>query len=147
MKISIRTNLWAGIAALVSAVAIWFLIPGQIASSGDDVASNPRLFPQIFTVITGVAGLILIVSSLVFGREEVRRYSVRMEGKKFAYYLLIAAYVISMPHFGFLIPSLVFTVLTLLCLGCGKPAYYAWALAFVAVLYYAFSKIIGVFFP
>ena len=51
------------------------------------------------------------------------------------------------PHFGFLIPSLVFTVLTLLCLGCGKPAYYAWALAFVAVLYYAFSKIIGVFFP
>ena len=114
MKLKIPTNLCAGIFSIVLAVAIWLAIPYQIGSAGNSVATDPRLFPQIFCVLISIVGVVLIVNSTVFHREDYKTVDVKLQGMKLIYYVLLAAYVVCMGKFGFLIPSVVFAVVTLL---------------------------------
>ena len=52
-----------------------------------------------------------------------------------------------MGKFGFLIPSVVFAVVTLLFYRCRKPLYYAVAVCFAVALYLVFTHVLGVHFP
>lgn len=147
MKLKIPTNLCAGIFSVAVALIIWFAIPYQIGSAGSSVATNPRLFPQIFCVLIGIVGVVMIVSSVVFHQEDFKTVDVKLQGMKLIYYVLLAVYVVCMGKFGFLIPSVVFAVVTLLFYRCRKPLYYAIAVSFAAVLYLVFTRALGVHFP
>lgn len=147
MKLKIPTNLCAGIFSVVLAAAIWFAIPYQIGSAGSSVATNPRLFPQIFCVLIGIVGVILIITSTVFHKEDVKTVDVKLQGMKLIYYVILAVYVVCMGQFGFLIPTIVFAVVTLLFCRCKKPLYYVVTVAFAVVLYLVFTRVLGVHFP
>jgi len=147
MKLKIPTNLCAGIFSIVLAVAIWLAIPYQIGSAGNSVATDPRLFPQIFCVLISIVGVVLIVNSTVFHREDYKTVDVKLQGMKLIYYVVLAAYVVCMGKFGFLIPSVVFAVVTLLFYRCRKPLYYAVAVCFAVALYLVFTHVLGVHFP
>lgn len=147
MKLKIPTNLCAGIFSVALAAAIWFAIPYQIGSAGSNVATNPRLFPQIFCVMIGIVGIILIITSTVFHKEDVKTVDVKLQGMKLIYYVILAAYVVCMGKFGFLIPTIVFAVVSLLFCRCKKPLYYAITVVFAVVLYLVFTRVLGVHFP
>jgi len=147
VKIKVHTNLWAGILSVAFALVIWIAMPYQIAAGGDSVATNPRLFPQIFCVLIGILGVILIVSSLAMHREDVKEYDLKIEGKQLLYYGMIVAYVLCISRFGFLIPSVAFALLTLVYYRCRKPLYYIITISFAVALYLIFTYVLGVRFP
>lgn len=147
MKIKLETNLFAGVLSLVFAVAVWIAIPYQIGKAGGSIAANPRLFPQIFCAIIGLLGIILIFSSIVLHQKSVKEINLPKEGKKLLYFLIVAVYVFCMGWFGFLIPSIIFVVVTLLYCKCYKPSYYIIGGCFAAALYTVFTYVLGVHFP
>ena len=147
MKVKVRTNLCAGIFSLVLAAAIWLAIPYQIGEPGDTIATNPRLFPQIFCGLIAVVGGVLIFTSLLLHKEEIKELDLKTQGIKLLYYVIVAAYIFSISVFGFLIPSIVFAIVTLLYCKCRKPLYYVAIVLFAVALYLVFAYVLGVRFP
>lgn len=58
--------LLSGVVFLILSGFVWFyMIPETIrGSGGGNIANNPKIFPQIFTVCLAMASLILIVSGI-----------------------------------------------------------------------------------
>ncbi|MBS6641974.1 MAG: tripartite tricarboxylate transporter TctB family protein [Clostridiaceae bacterium] len=147
MRVNIKTNLWAGILCIAAAVVIWFLIPMQIGEpASENITVNARLFPQIFTVLIGVFGLILVAGSLLFHKETCKELYLWQEARVLGYYGMVALFVAAIPVLGFLIASILFVVLSLVYFKSRNKWHYISAVLVAVIIYLAFSKGLGVRF-
>lgn len=143
----IKTNLCAGILCVISAVIIWLIIPFQIGEpASESITSNARLFPQMFTVLIGILGAVLIAMSLIFHKEVVREVSIGQEARVLGYYVLVALFAFLIPITGFLISALLFVTASLAYLKSRNKWHYVAAVLVTAAVYLAFSKGLGVRF-
>lgn len=147
MRINIKTNLCAGILCIAAAVVIWFLIPMQIgAPASDNITVNARLFPQIFTVLIGVFGIILVAGSLVLHKEVYKELYLPQEARVLGYYGMVALFVAAIPVIGFLAASILFVILSLVYFKSRNKWHYICAVLAAVIIYLAFSKGLGVRF-
>ena len=140
MKIKIKTNLWTGPLCVAVAVVAWFLIYDQIPElAQDSITVNARLFPQIFAVLIGALGMLLIFLSLVLHREAIREVTVTEELRVLAYFAIIALFCALISLIGFLPAALLFAAGSLAYFGDRNVWHYAAVIVAVLVVYFGFS--------
>lgn len=143
----IKTNLCAGILCVFAAVIIWLIIPAQIGeAASDNITSNARLFPQMFTILIGGLGAVLIGMSLLFHKEVIREIRVGQEARVLGYYGLVALFSVMIPITGFLISSVLFVVASLIYLKSRNQWHYIAGVLVAVIVYLIFSKGLGVQF-
>lgn len=147
MKLHYRSNLSAGIAALVAAAVLFLIIPSQIAMESKTVHGvSSRTLPYIFVGLMAVCGVGLIIQSLVFKKDEVKELDLGKEAVGLLYMLVLLAYGIGFSH-SFIISTGLLGVVTLAFTKCKKPVYYVISVAAVIVLYFIFTQLLHVRLP
>lgn len=149
MKVRIPTNLAGGILAILLAVVVWLLIPNEVplveSLSGNRVTT--RFVPFLATYVVAFCGLVLVVQSLIFKRENVAEYDLRLEGKGAIYLLILVAYVLVTRFLGFLIACMSLGIGTLLYMRIKQLRYYIITVGVFAVVYVVFRYVMDIPFP
>lgn len=147
MKIRYRSNLAAGIAAILFALVLWTLIPSQIrAESYALYGITSRTLPYALAVLSGVCGVGLIFQSLVMKKDEIKELDLGKEAKALAYMLVLLVYGWGFSR-SFIVSTCALGAVTLAFTGDKKPLHYGIVIALVIVLYFVFTQLLHVRLP
>lgn len=115
-------DLVSGIVVVGFAVFVYWEA-GQFAAGGVSLAQNPALYPRILAAIVFAMGVILLVQGIIASVKsrggERRKPTIDISGRKHVALTvgLLVAYVGAIYLFGFIIPTLAFTLATPMMLG------------------------------
>ena len=124
----IKTNLVSGIIFLILSVAIYVLIPGQIAQPSHlGAGPSPRTIPKLVSAVMFICSLLLIVQSLVFKKEKVIVIDFSEEKSVFKAILFIILFGVLMITAGYLVAVWVTLPIMLYFMGERKPFVYIFA--------------------
>jgi putative tricarboxylic transport membrane protein len=147
MKITYRSNLVTGIVSVILGIICMVIIPGQI---GEDYSATygitSRTIPYAVAILWLVCGVVLMVQSLVFKKDEIKVLDVSKEAKALGYMLVILVYAVLFKK-SFLLSTMFLGVATLAFTGSRKKSFYLIVIAMVAVLYLLFAKVLHVQLP
>lgn len=147
MKITYRSNLVTGIVSVILGIICMVIIPGQI---GEDYSATygitSRTIPYAVAILWLVCGVVLMVQSLVFKKDEIKVLDVSKEAKALGYMLVIMVYAVLFKK-SFLLSTMFLGVATLAFTGSRKKSFYLIVIAMVAVLYLLFAKVLHVQLP
>ncbi|MCL2616087.1 MAG: tripartite tricarboxylate transporter TctB family protein [Defluviitaleaceae bacterium] len=148
MKIKYRTNLWAGILSLAFGAIVYFIIPAQIGLETRAVHGvTSRSIPYALSAVMALAGIGLLVQSLVLKIDEVKELELDKEAKGVFYMLVLLVYGIMFPQLGFILSACILGVVTLAFRKCKKILYYGITIVMVFGVYYVFSHLLNVRLP
>ena len=147
MKVKYRSNLVAGIVSVILGIICMVIIPRQI---GEDYSATygitSRTVPYAVAILWMICGVVLMVQSLIFKKDEIKVIDVSKEAKAVGYMLVILIYAILFKK-SFLVSTIFLGLATLAFTGSRKKSFYLIVLAVVAVLYLLFSKVLHVQLP
>lgn len=147
MKVKYRSNLVAGIVSVILGIICMVIIPRQI---GEDYSATygitSRTVPYAVAVLWMICGVVLMVQSLIFKKDEIKVIDVSKEAKAVGYMLVILIYAVLFKK-SFLVSTIFLGLATLAFTGSRKKSFYLIVLAVVAVLYLLFSKVLHVQLP
>lgn len=147
MKVQYRSNLVSGIVSIILGIICMVIIPRQI---GEDYSATygitSRTIPYAVAILWLVCGVVLMVQSLVFKKDEIKVLDVSKEAKALGYMLVILVYAVLFKK-SFLLSTMFLGVATLAFTGSRKKSFYLIVLAMVAVLYLLFAKVLHVQLP
>lgn len=147
MKIRYRTNLVAGVFALIAAVVLFAIIPSQVGvERRSTYGINSATIPYGMAFLMAFCGVGLIFQSLVLKKDEVRELDLLQEAKGLVYMVVIVLYAIGFSK-SFLISTGLLGVVTLAMQKDKKPLHYVIVLAVVAALYAVFTYLLHVRLP
>lgn len=148
MKIHYRTNLWAGILSIIMSILLFIIIPGQIEE--DMIASaggvTSRTFPYLIAVLFVICGLILVVKSLIFKKDEVKELNCSKELIVIGYIFILLLYGLSFKK-NFLLTTSLLSIITLIFCRSKKKSYYFITVGTVIGLYFIFKVLLHVRLP
>ncbi len=147
MKVKYRSNLVAGIVSVILGIICMVIIPRQI---GEDYSATygitSRTVPYAVAILWMICGVVLMVQSLIFKKDEIKVIDVSKEAKAVGYMLVILIYAVLFKK-SFLVSTIFLGLATLAFTGSRKKSFYLIVLAVVAVLYLLFSKVLHVQLP
>lgn len=147
MKVKYRSNLVAGIVSVILGIICMVIIPRQI---GEDYSATygitSRTVPYAVAALWMICGVVLMVQSLIFKKDEIKVIDVSKEAKAVGYMLVILIYAVLFKK-SFLVSTIFLGLATLAFTGSRKKSFYLIVLAVVAVLYLLFSKVLHVQLP
>lgn len=147
MKIRYRSNLTAGIAAILFGIALFWLIPAQVGVERRAVYGvNSRTLPYALAWLSCICGAGLMLQSLVFKRDEVKELELGKEAKGLVYMLMILAYGIGVEH-SFLVATMLLGTATLAMQKDKKPLHYAIVIVTSVVIWFTFTQLLHVRLP
>ena len=147
MKIRYRSNLMAGILAILAAAVLLMLIPSQVRLENKVVHGiSSRSLPTMLAVLMAGCGVGLIFQSLVLKKDEVKELYLAKELKGALYMLVLLGYGFAFSH-SFLISTSLLGVITLAFTKDRKPLHYLIVLVVVTALYFAFTQLLHVRLP
>src|SRR5690554_4042682 len=135
MNIRYRSNLTAGISAVVVSIVIFLIIPLEI---GEDVQAvhgiTSRTFPYVLSGLMGACGLGLIIQSLVFKKDEIKEIKLGQEVKGVLYIIVLLIYAFAC-RYSFVIATSLLGFATLRFEKCKKISYYLIIMSTVVIIY------------
>lgn len=144
----VKTNLVGGVLFIVLGVVLLALLPTQIKMAGQtNFLESNRVIPAAIEVIMIICGIILVVQSLVFKKEDY--VDIKWEEEKYALmvFLIFAVFAALVYCIGFLVGAVVFVVLMALFYK-NKNIIEILILAALAVgLYFLFKKAFRINLP
>ena len=147
MKVKYRSNLVAGILSVILGIICMVSIPREI---GEDYSATygitSRTVPYAVAILWMLCGVVLMVQSLIFKKDEIKVIDVSKEAKAVGYMLVILIYAVLFKK-SFLVSTIFLGLATLAFTGSRKKSFYLIVLAVVAVLYLLFSKVLHVQLP
>lgn len=147
MKVKYRSNLVAGIVSVILGIICMVIIPRQI---GEDYSATygitSRTVPYAIAVLWIICGIVLMVQSLVFKKDEIKMIDVSKEAKAVGYMLVILIYAVLFKK-SFLLSTVFLGLATLAFTGSRKKSFYLIVFAVVVILYLLFSKVLHVQLP
>ena len=147
MKVKYRSNLVAGIVSVILGIICMVIIPRQI---GEDYSATygitSRTVPYAVAILWMVCGVVLMIQSLIFKKDEIKMIDVSKEAKAVGYMLVILIYAFLFKK-SFLISTIFLGLATLAFTGSRKKSFYLIVLAVVVILYLLFSKVLHVQLP
>lgn len=147
MKVKYRSNLVAGIVSVILGIICMLIIPRQI---GEDYSATygitSRTVPYAIAVLWIICGIVLMVQSLVFKKDEIKMIDVSKEAKAVGYMLVILIYAVLFKK-SFLLSTVFLGLATLAFTGSRKKSFYLIVFAVVVILYLLFSKVLHVQLP
>ncbi len=147
MKVQYRSNLVSGIVSIILGIICMVIIPRQIREDySATYGITSRTIPYAVAILWLVCGVVLMVQSLVFKKDEIKVLDVSKEAKALGYMLVILVYAVLFKK-SFLLSTMFLGVATLAFTGSGKKSFYLIVLAMVAVLYLLFAKVLHVQLP
>lgn len=147
MKIKYRTNMVAGVIALIAAIVLFVIIPSQVGvEKRATYGVTSRTIPYAMAFLMAGCGIGLIIQSLVFKKDEVKEIDLAQEGKGLLYMGVIILYAIGFSK-SFLISTSLLGVITLAMQKDKKPLHYAIVVALVVALYFIFNTLLHVRLP
>ena len=82
MKIKYRTNLVAGVIAIIAAIVLFILIPSQVGvEKRATYGVTSRTIPYAMAFLIAGCGLGLVFQSLILKKDEVKELDLAQEGK------------------------------------------------------------------
>jgi len=146
-KITIRTNLMAGVIFVVIAAVIAVLIPSQIQmTSIVKEAVDSRFIPELLCGVMGILGCWLIVKSVVLKKEDYLEISLNQEKKRGLFVLMLIVYVFLISRIGFLISSFLWGIGCLAFTKSKKANYYIIVAVSIIIIYLIFKYVLDVSF-
>ena len=147
MKLQYRSNLVSGIVSVILGIICMVIIPRQI---GEDYSATygitSRTVPYAIAVLWIICGIVLMVQSLVFKKDEIKMIDVSKEAKAVGYMLVILIYAVLFKK-SFLLSTVFLGLATLAFTGSRKKSFYLIVFAVVVILYLLFSKVLHVQLP
>ena len=90
MKIKYRTNLVAGVIALIAAIILFVIIPSQVGvERRATYGITSRTIPYAMAFLMAGCGAGLIIQSIIFKKDEVKEIDLLQEGKGLLYMRLV----------------------------------------------------------
>jgi len=124
MKIKYRTNLVAGVIALIAAIILFVIIPSQVGvERRATYGITSRTIPYAMAFLMAGCGAGLIIQSIIFKKDEVKEIDLLQEGKGLLYMGVIVLYAIGFSK-SFLISTSLLGVVTLAMQKDKKPLHY-----------------------
>ena len=147
MKVKYRSNLVAGIVSVILGIICMVIIPRQI---GEDYSATygitSRTVPYAVAILWMVCGVVLMIQSLIFKKDEIKMIDVSKEAKAVGYMLVILIYAVLFKK-SFLLSTVFLGLATLAFTGSRKKSFYLIVFAVVVILYLLFSKVLHVQLP
>lgn len=144
MEIKYRSNLTAGIVSIGLGVVCWLIIPYQI---GEDYALTygitSRTIPYAVSILWIICGVILLIQSLIFKREEIKTLQIKKELKAGAYIAVLVFYAFLF-RINFLLSSIFLGTITLVFTGSKKKLYYVILILVSIVIYLLFKYVLHI---
>nr|WP_230391645.1 MULTISPECIES: tripartite tricarboxylate transporter TctB family protein [unclassified Oceanispirochaeta] len=126
-------------------VVIWFIIPIQISVSNDS-AAGAQLFPKIIIAAMFCLSVIIFLRSLIGKKDKTIEFDLKVEWEIALYALGIILYVIMLDLTGFIISTLLFSMITLWIFKSRRMVYLFMVL-FVLAVYFLFTLVLGIILP
>jgi len=113
---TIKKNLTSGIIAVVAGAILWFMLPYAIDAKVIVISAGigPDYLPKIVIMIMIASGIGLVFQSLVLKKDETVVIVHSDELHALLYSIIIIGYVLILPFIGFILSSIIFSVLSLL---------------------------------
>lgn len=147
-EIKLKEDLTSGIFTILLSGLILFIIPSQIRSTTSQVSGfNADYFPRLLCCVMLVCGISLVAKSLVTKKDEEIVIRFKDEFRVLIYALLMIAYVAVIAYIGFLISTLLFSVVSLLLIRCKNKWYYLAVVLLSVGLWACFVYLLGVNLP
>ncbi len=147
MKIKYRTNLVAGVIALIAAIILFDIIPSQVGvERRATYGITSRTIPYAMAFLMAGCGAGLIIQSIIFKKDEVKEIDLLQEGKGLLYMGVIVLYAIGFSK-SFLISTSLLGVVTLAMQKDKKALHYIVVVALVVALYFIFNELLHVRLP
>jgi cell division protein FtsW (lipid II flippase) len=148
-----RVNLVIGLLFTILSLAVWMVIPREVAESWDPFGVDARFFPRLATVVMGIFGLVLALQSLLLQRRAPTSPAgpltwAERPAPLLGTFFFIVAFVVLLPLLGFLLSATVVTTIYMLYTGI-RPWWKAVAIAALTSLtvHYAFAVFLHVLLP
>lgn len=147
MEIKYRSNLTAGIVSIGLGAMCWLIIPYQI---GEDYALTygitSKTIPYAVSILWIICGVILLIQSLIFKREEIKTLQIKKELKAGAYIAVLVFYAFLF-RINFLLSSIFLGTITLVFTGSKKKLYYVILILVSIVIYLLFKYVLHISMP
>jgi hypothetical protein len=142
MVIKYRSNLCVGIFGIIVGIAVWFVIPLQIAEDyTKSYGITSRTLPYGVALLILICGFCLVFQSLVLKKDTTKEIYLNLEAKAVAYMIVLIIYTVIF-KFSF-IASLVFLgTATLLFMKSRKPLFYITVSVAAILLFVAFKYVL-----
>lgn len=149
MKITIKKNLWSGIITVVASLVLWFGLPYCIKSQATSLtaAVGPDYLPRLIIAIMGICGIGLILTSLVFKKDDTIEVVLKDELRTFLFVAIILAYILLMPVIGFLLSTILFSCAALFFMETRKPLHYVVVIVLSILIFVGFKYGLTVSLP
>lgn len=144
MIIKYKSNLVAGIAAIILSIILVITIPGQIAvETVVNFGITSRSLPYGMAAIIAVCGIGLVFQSLVLKKDKEK--SIKLSGE-IAPYLLFVAFGIYIFTFDkeWLLSTIALSCVTLVLSKCKKWYYYVIVTVLAVAVYFVFVNILHI---
>ena len=149
MKITIKKNLWSGIITVVASLILWFALPYCIKSQVTSLtaAVGPDYLPRLIIALMGICGIGLIITSLVFKKDDTIEVNLKDELRTLLLVVIILAYILLMPVIGFLLSTILFSCIALFFMETRKPLHYVVVIVLSVLIFVGFKYGLTVSLP
>ena len=148
MNIKIRTNLVSGILFLIFSIVLLIIIPKEIQQTyQQNQYISAKAIPQLIGIFMLIVSIYLIVQSIVLKKETIKELELKPELMGLVYILILAIYVALIGVLGFLVSSLLLSVVTMLWQKVRSWKQWAVSIAMAFIVYFAFTEGLGITFP
>lgn len=143
-------NLVFGSILLILSIIMFFIIIPKYISLKAGVIVGPEFFPKVATIVVGLGGLLLVISSIpgLKGAGEKFEFNIKEHSGQIIFFVSALLYVSAIKLLGFIIASLIYLFLTLWFFGARKISRnIIITIAYIAVVYLVFVKGLRISFP
>lgn len=142
MVIRFKSNLACGIFAILLCIALLILIPMEIGvETTVSFGITSRTIPYGVAALIGVCGIVLIVKSLVFKKDEIKEITLKHEVPALIMVLLLIAYMFVFEK-EWPLSTAVLGCASLALAKCKKWYYYVIVAALTVILYFVFTEVL-----
>lgn len=144
----IKTNLTSGIVIGVFSIIFMLLVPREVpVPAYDNGGPSPRIIPYLVLAGMLLCSIGLILQSLVFKKEKIKVYDIKIEKSSIFILLNILLFGFLMLNFGFLVGVFVALPIMLFALGERKPFIYIFTLLGGVGVYFLFLEVFNITLP
>ena len=146
--IKIKTNLVTGIMFSVISIILLLLVPSQISvPKFNNGGPSPRAIPYIVLIGILICGILLIIQSLVFKKDDIVTYNFKLEKPALIMIGIMILFCIIMVNLGFILAVLITLPIMLYYYGERKISVYIVTLIGGLAVYFLFVNVFNIFLP
>ncbi len=145
MTIKVKSNLVSGLVLMVISIVIWLMIPMNIVVNTSGL--NAQFFPKLVIGILFVIGGQLVFKSIILKSDVVKELNIMRELAVLLYGAGLCLYIFMLDKIGFLISSILVSIITLTLMKAKKKKYYIIQILIVIAVYFIFTKLLSVNLP